>query len=200
MLMQLVAIAVLKRRWHNSLPKAGIDPRDAAVEILMLLLRKLPTMNVRVADDPSKPQKEKVLALLGCMYVSAYRRVMTLVQERTRVRERNATDRISSAKVSRTFEETIATPQAVDRQLQSHVLLAATLHGGEDAICRDVPGDINSIVVAYRYLCRLLLRSQGVWTAYTKLPRRLQERISPEQHAILASRLFRLIRQTAAQL
>lgn len=201
LLLRLVALQFQSRDFVLSLPRAGVDPLDAAQEAVTHLLKKTPTMRIRVLEDPDKPEKEQILAMLGVMNVATYRRVMTLVSERaSKVKEACASDAIrrrgrdgeDDASVS-----ALAAP-AGDEQEAAHARLAEVLADAEDQVLRGVPGEVFALIRTFRLIRRLLLRGEATLTSYQSLPPHLLRRIAPEEHALILSRTVRLVESAAA--
>ena len=183
LLMVYIAANMGRRKWFSSLRRRGIDPEDAASDVLAFLIEKTPALKF---DTPC------VRVLLKALNTAIFRRLVSEV--------RASEARIDEILEAEWCQEDGSRPISfVSAGHEKNIVewLERAMRGAEDEICQGHWRDQISICVLYRFLCRQVVR-QNVILPYSQLPERLRRRISIGQHATIAYRLNKFIGAFAA--
>jgi hypothetical protein len=179
-LMVYVAANVARGRWFASLRRCRLDAEDVAADLLLFLLRKTPSIRL---DYPC------VKVLLKVLNVAIHRRLLSEVRK-----QKLAMETLHDSDWGNEDGSRLARAASSQTPFIEH--LERAMREAEESICRGHWTDQLSICILFRYLCRQVVWQNTILT-YSQLPRRLSRRISLEEHAIIAYRLNRFIRQFA---
>lgn len=182
--MILVTANFKRHDWKIGLRRLGMDAEATASDLVQHVLRKTPIARAKMEHTCEK-------VVLGYVNRMIFNRMLSLIR-RWRAHQKRDQTHDSGSDDDSVLDRQHAPSAPADLRW-----LASYLRKREDDACRQVKGDVFSLVVLYRYLCRRLTRD-GEFVPYDALPDRLRERIDPTlQYLPVAFAVRRIVHQAA---